>query len=434
MIVEIENPRPSCRPSLDYNEGKVLQGVAELVGYANIEDISHDGIYDLFSRYENGTRFAVEEKSFHASVNPSAADSCTEDQVLEFISGMMDHLGYGKQPYLVYRHFDIEREHYHVVSVRVDEDGRKINNYYEKRRASAYMRENAHRYGFTMAEKGSRVIGAEDLSDHPALVGLSPFDRRKRVADQMVCAYKAALTYDFDSFQQLACILEDSGFRMALDTSAGGGAVTMQGLDKKGNPVTEVLSEAALGEPLHSAGQTAISANRGRHSRRAKEKERVRSLVGFAFGVSRSETHFENILRNKGISVHLSKTKDTGEVFGITFVDHTTRTVFKASEIRDVISVGKMRDAVESGRWRREDRGASRTAYVRQQRAEAVRERDLRAGAVARALRPVGQPKGALWGGRSKDDEDRRKARRDEGKAGAMDVNFEDRRYEEKLR
>ncbi len=37
MIVEIEQARPSCRPSLDYNEGKVLRGVAELVAYANME-------------------------------------------------------------------------------------------------------------------------------------------------------------------------------------------------------------------------------------------------------------------------------------------------------------------------------------------------------------------------------------------------------------
>ena len=34
MIVEIETPRPSCRTALDYNEDKVLHGVAELVAYA----------------------------------------------------------------------------------------------------------------------------------------------------------------------------------------------------------------------------------------------------------------------------------------------------------------------------------------------------------------------------------------------------------------
>ena len=56
MIVEIESPRPSCRPSLDYNEGKVLHGVAELVGYANMESTDRKAVYDLFQRYER-TRY-----------------------------------------------------------------------------------------------------------------------------------------------------------------------------------------------------------------------------------------------------------------------------------------------------------------------------------------------------------------------------------------
>ena len=163
MIVEIEKPRSSVEPTLDYNEGKVLRGVAELVGYANMDDISKEGIYALFSSYENGNCYPTGERSFHASVNPSEKDTCSQDEVLSFIAGLMEHLGYGRQPYLVYRHFDIEREHYHVVSVRIRKDGRKINNYYEKRRATAYMRAVAPRFGFSMAEKGERVKEAGDL-------------------------------------------------------------------------------------------------------------------------------------------------------------------------------------------------------------------------------------------------------------------------------
>ena len=438
MIVEIENPRPSCRPSLDYNEGKVLQGVAELVAYANMDDITHDGIYSLFDRYENGTRYPVEEKSFHASVNPSAEDTCTEEQVLEFISCLMAHLGYGKQPYLVYRHFDIEREHYHIVSLRVDGDGRKINNYYEKRRATAYMRENARRFGFSMAEKGSRVVTSDDLADSAPTARPLRFNMRKGVSSQMLGAYSVALGYDFDSFQQFSCILGDLGFRADRTEMDGRPQVALQGLDRSSKPVTETLSETDLGEPLYRRFLGAASANRKAHPRKAREKERLRSLVGFAFDLSRSEGHFVNILKNKRISVHFSKTVQEGEVFGITFVDHSTRTVFKASELRDVISVGKIREALASGKWRTEDRGYGRSACVKSSRAtakeEAVQLRDRQAGVVARVLRPVGQPKGASWSGRSREDEEQRKARRDAERSGAMDVSFEDRRYEEKLK
>ena len=436
MIVEIESPRPSCRAALDYNEGKVLHGVAELVGYANMESTDRKAIYDLFERYER-TRYYVAEKSFHASVNPSEADSSTQEQVLSFIAGLMQHLGYGEQPYLVYRHFDIEREHYHIVSVRADSSGRKINNYYEKRRTTAYMREVAAQYGFSLAEKGNRVGVRKDISDGTAGKG-KRFNPKGEVLSQLKSFFRSALAYDHEGFSQLACILEDMGIRACLTASDGVPSITLQGLDKRGNPVTDVFSERDLGEPLNAMASSAWTASRQSRGRRAREKERVRSLVGFAFGISRSEGHFVNILRNKGIAVHLSRTSDTGEVFGITFVDHVTRSVFKASDMRDVISVGMMRDAVSTGKWRVEDRGRARSRYVKAARAsareDALRLRDLRAGVIARVLKPVGQPRGASWNGKVRPDRDQRKAQRDSERAGAMDVSFEDRRYEEKLK
>ena len=436
MIVEIEKPRPSCRAALDYNEEKVLHGVAELVGYANMESIDREKVYALFERYER-TRYRIREMSFHASVNPSPSDDCSEEKLLSFVADLMRHLGYGSQPYLVYRHFDIEREHYHIVSVRADGDGRKINNYYEKRRASAFMKEVAPRYGFSLAEKGSHVTAQmgpkREKNARPAR-----FDPRKEVSRQMRDLFGVALTYDHDSFTQLAAILEDYGLRAAVAGDDGPEAITLQGLDRKGSPVTQPVPESALGAHLYSEAGALWSSIRHGHGRRAREKERLRSLVGFAFGISRSEGHFVNILRNKGIAVHLSRTEDTGEVFGILFVDHSTRTVFKASEIRDVISVRMMKDAVESGHWRVEDRGRGRSAYrssVRESaRLDALALRDLQVGSLARMIKGVGQPEGASWNGRPEPDRDVKQAERNAGKAGSMDVSFEDSRYEEKLR
>ena len=65
---------------------------------------------------------------------------------------------------------------------------------------------------------------------------------------------------------------------------------------------------------------------------------------------------------------------------------------------------------------------------------DAVRLRDLRAGVVARVLKPVGQPEGASWSGRTRPDKEHKKSQFDSERAGAMDVSFEDRRYEEKLK
>lgn len=47
----------------------------------------------------------------------------------------MESLGYGQQPYVVFRHRDIARTHLHIVSVRVDESGKKIDHNNELKRA-----------------------------------------------------------------------------------------------------------------------------------------------------------------------------------------------------------------------------------------------------------------------------------------------------------
>ena len=49
----------------------------------------------------------------------------------EYMNGM----GYGEQPYMVFKHTDIDRTHIHIVSVCVDENGRKISDRFEKRRS-----------------------------------------------------------------------------------------------------------------------------------------------------------------------------------------------------------------------------------------------------------------------------------------------------------
>ena len=57
----------------------------------------------------------------------------------------------------------------------------------------------------------------------------------------------------------------------------------------------------------------------------------VRSLLPH----SASEEHFRRMLEKTGISVHFSKTED-GRIFGATFIDHTAKCCFKASELHKI--------------------------------------------------------------------------------------------------
>ncbi len=434
MIVEIERPKESCLGALDYNEEKVMEGVAELVAYANIGAPDHDAVYDCFSRYEK-TPYPIRLMRFHASVNPSENDLCSEEQVLDFICSMMEKLGYGEQPYLVYRHFDIDREHYHVVSVRADKDGRKIQDRYEHRRLREFMKAVSASYDFSVAESGSGRMG-EEQSESFDPKRVRRYNPRGKVTSQLTDIFRTALGYDFGTFSQFACIMEDFGVRAQLLQTDGKPVVALQGLAKDGRAASATLTQTDLGVPMYSLIEDRMEENGLRHGRRHREKERVRSLTSSAFNFSRSENHFVNILATKGIRVHLSRSEETGKIFGITLVDHRTRTVFKASEMPEAISVRSMETAVAAGVWRVERTG-SRRERVREiqgaMREESVQFRNLRVGSTARLLKPMGQPNGSSWSGRSGKSETQRRDEFEAGKTGSINASFEDKSYKEKL-
>ena len=59
----------------------------------------------------------------------------SDSQLSDIAREYMRKLGYGDQPYLVYKHEDIDRHHIHIVGLRVDENGKPLNDRFEHRRS-----------------------------------------------------------------------------------------------------------------------------------------------------------------------------------------------------------------------------------------------------------------------------------------------------------
>lgn len=61
-------------------------------------------------------------------------------------------MGYANQPFIVYKHEDIDRHHLHIVTLAVDERGKKINdgnNFYTSTRI---LKELEQKYGLIPAQ------------------------------------------------------------------------------------------------------------------------------------------------------------------------------------------------------------------------------------------------------------------------------------------
>ena len=210
MVVKIMKSTGSMRSPLEYNESKVRNGVAEVVGVENM-DASASPVEDTFRRYE-ASNIRSRDVSFHMSFNPGPGEMEDEGQVCACIGELMEGLGYGDQPYVIYRHEDIGRRHYHVVSIRTDPDGKKIRDYYENRHCNNLLQELSSRYGFT--------VGREEV--RPEISGGSPsrFDpSRSGIMDQLSSIARTCCSYSFITDVQFLSLMREYGVKVSSSSS-----------------------------------------------------------------------------------------------------------------------------------------------------------------------------------------------------------------------
>jgi hypothetical protein len=155
MIIKIHQAC-STKNALSYNERKVEQQKASFYHCQNMPVVNpfmgdKNDRCQIFKEIEDrNTR--VRKPGLHISVNPTVGDLVRlgDAGVRTEIDNLMNHLGYGNQPYFVYKHADLERVHFHLVSTRIDCDtGKKIKDSYEKEKTQRFIKGLEQKYQLT---------------------------------------------------------------------------------------------------------------------------------------------------------------------------------------------------------------------------------------------------------------------------------------------
>ena len=156
LMVIVIHQSLSTQNALFYNEKKVEQKKAVFFKSGNTPTINpfagtkHDRLNILKEIEERNTR--VKKKGLHISVNPTVSDlvKLGDTGIRTEIKNLMEHLGYGNQPYFVYKHADLERVHFHIVSTRIDQQtGKKIRDNYEKEKVKRFIHGLQQKYDLT---------------------------------------------------------------------------------------------------------------------------------------------------------------------------------------------------------------------------------------------------------------------------------------------
>ena len=148
--------------ALAYNGEKINEAKGRLLTANRIYN-DGSGMVDIHRAMEDFLSFMpaqsrVEKPVVHISLNPHPEDVLTDTELQDIAREYLEKMGYGNQPYLVFKHEDIDRHHLHIVTVRVDENGRSIdtrNNFY---RSKQITRELEQKYGLHDAERRNRRL------------------------------------------------------------------------------------------------------------------------------------------------------------------------------------------------------------------------------------------------------------------------------------
>ena len=305
--------------ALGYNFKKVEKGEANILLAAELYQSKkgrytmEDVLADMEALIPKNCR--TKKTVFHCSLNPHPDEKLSDERLTQIAKEYMEALGYGNQPYIVFKHNDIAREHIHIVSLRVDSKGRKINDRFEKRRSKQITDALERKYNLIPSSKVSEQAAAETPK-----VDIGKGNIREQVASVLRMVLKH---YRFCSLGEFNAIL--SAYNLAVEevkTEFRGrkydGLVYVPTDDKRGK-VSTPIHASDIGRGV---GYTAVQ------NRMQKSKQNIKPLIPTirrkVLGVMRTSPDTEERLRQRleeqGLCVVIRKNAN-GRIYGITFID-----------------------------------------------------------------------------------------------------------------
>ena len=391
MIVKIQPANPGIKSAVLYNEKKMTgeEGIRESENpeLEAIEDghvlvtrnVPEDSTLleefdklDLATLKKRRSGPRLKNIAFHMSVNPSETDrKLSEQEAVNFIDEIMKGLGYGDQPYRIYEHTDILRKHYHVVSCRATQQGKKVQDSYERMKLRTLLKGLQNKYGFEVVLNEAELARKEERQQKkeaaekalPAPVKninketqrkrddfVRPFSRKRPepVTQQLTEAYKDAMRWHFSTFEQLQEIMfRRYNVEIGIQKNESEGAVHMYGIDASGKTITPPLFEKDLGLELLKEIEEKIDKEKMRN--RKEQKARIEKLAKTIAQQSETYDDFLETMAKKGVWVVLSWQKETNKPFGVTYIDRATRCAWKGSET--VLGLNWLNQVAEEKKW-----------------------------------------------------------------------------------
>ena len=318
MIAKISPPSKDLMKSLTYNFRKVDRDQADILlsGQLSADGrLTAERVFREMRAYiPSGAR--TKNIVFHASINPRPDKPLSDDRLRTIAHEYLRRLGYGDQPFIVFKHRDIAREHIHLVSTRVRHDGRKIRDTMEHVRSTRIMRSLEVKFGLLPSGHSQKK---EDVSAQPSAVDINAGDIKRQIA----AAVQYVLgRYAFQSVGEMNLLL--TRFRVTAEevkTERKGrlfDGIVYAATDADGHKICTPIKASEISRQVSYA-----ALRRYFEQSKSVVRERagaIRRAIADVMQTSPDRAEFIDRMRGRGIET-VTRINTAGRLYGITFID-----------------------------------------------------------------------------------------------------------------
>ncbi|MBN8650581.1 MAG: relaxase/mobilization nuclease domain-containing protein [Cytophagales bacterium] len=346
MVAKV-NSGKSIRGVLNYNENKVKAGVARCL-HENLFGQSVDNLSfsNKLKGFENliARNRRVTTNTVHISLNFHAEDNLSSNKLIDIATAYMERIGFGSQPYLVYEHTDAAHPHVHIITTNIKRSGKRITLFNIGRNQSARAREQLEKE-FNLIQASGRKPQPHARIRTEDLVQYGKVETKRAIANRV---YYVTRSHCYTSMAELNAVLGQ--YRVYADRGSEQSQMFKRNgliyglLNAQGKKVGVPIKASALhSKPMLKYLEKQFVLNA---VLRQPHKERLKQCIDAALhklaqssGKAGGEVAFKRLLRAENINVVFQK-NDAGRLYGLTFIDNSTKVVFKGSDLGKAFGAG----------------------------------------------------------------------------------------------
>lgn len=348
-MVAVIRPGRSLRNALHYNENKLKITVDEKKGIKAAELIHSSGfgkdteqlgfsdkLNTLLRLAERNEQTKV--NSIHISLNfdPSERD-IPKDTLRQIADTYLQKIGFGGQPYLVYKHNDSGHPHIHIVTTNIQRNSNRIKLHnIGKNQSEKARKEIEKEFNLVRADSRQRLQQFEikPIQAEKVIYGPGSRSGTKRAITNVLDAILP--TYRYTSLPELNAVLRrynvvaDQGSKDSRIYKNNG--LVYRALDAKGQKVgVPVPASHIYNKPTLEFLRQKFQEN---EPLRQKHKTRVKNAVDMAIAKHPGLSIQSLTAALQRENIHLVvRQNDKGIIYGLTYVDHKTKCVFNGSDL-----------------------------------------------------------------------------------------------------